>query len=150
MKTKPQIPPPTTPAEVETWKARSIAAELLHADLQPSDSHDEEGAMMTTDAAWYFVPCKGDPVMSRVSIRNPQPVANDRFKWRVEYVRLISGYPYEPDDWELVEDGDRQDSLIDAIIEASRLEQSFKVRSLCEGIYWEGDSFMEKLRAYKY
>ena len=149
MKTPPQIPPPETPADVEAWKARSAAASLLGADLQPSDSHDEEGAMMTTDAAWYFVPCEGDYVMGSVSIRNPQPVATERLKWRVEIVKIQNNYPYEPDDYDLVEEGDRQDTIIDAIIEASRLEHSAKVRNVCEGIYWDGESFMEKLRAYK-
>jgi hypothetical protein len=149
MKTQPQIPPPATPAEVETWKARSTAIALLGADLQPSDSHDEEGALMTTDAAFYFAPCEGDPVMSRVTIRNPQPVATERLKWRVEIVKIQSGYPYEPDDYELVEDGDRQDTLIDAIIEASRLAHSFNVKNVCEGIYWDGENHMEKLGAYK-
>lgn len=148
MKTPPRIPPPVTPAEVETWKDRSTAIALLGADLQPSDSHDEAGAMMTGDASWYFVPCEDDPVMSQITIRNPQPVATDRLKWRVEIVKIVGGYPYEPDDYDLVEDGDRQDSLMDAIIEASRLQHSAKIRNTCEGIYWEGESFMEKLGAY--
>jgi hypothetical protein len=149
MKTPPQIPPPATLAEVETWKASSTAIALLGANLQPSDSHDEEGALMTTDAAWYFVPCEGDPVMSRITIRNPQPMPTERLKWRIEIVKIISGYPYEPDDYDLVEDGDRQDTLIDAIIEASRLAHSFNVRNVCEGIYWDGEHHMEKLGAYK-
>jgi hypothetical protein len=87
--------------------------------------------------------------MGRVSIRNPQPVATKRLKWRVEIVKIQNNYPYEPDDYDLVEEGDRQDTVIDAIIEASRLEHSAKVRNVCEGIYWEGESFMEKLGAYK-
>jgi len=42
-----QISPPATLAEVEPWKARCAAIELLKQDLQPSDSHDESGATFT-------------------------------------------------------------------------------------------------------
>jgi hypothetical protein len=144
-----QISPPATLAEVEPWKARCAAIELLKQDLQPSDSHDESGAMMTADSAYYFVPCQSDPVMSRATIRNPQPVATERLKWRVEIVKIMSGYPLEVDDYELVEEGDRQDTLFHAIIEAARLGHSAKVRNICEGIYWDGEHHMEKLGACK-
>jgi hypothetical protein len=87
--------------------------------------------------------------MSRATIRNPQPVATERLKWRVEIVKIMSGYPLEVDDYELVEEGDRQDTLFHAIIEAARLGHSAKVRNICEGIYWDGEHHMEKLGACK-
>jgi len=46
------IPLPTDKKEIDSWQLRQFCFDLLDQDLVPSDSHDEEGAMMTEDE-WH-------------------------------------------------------------------------------------------------
>jgi hypothetical protein len=137
------IPDPTTVEGVELWKARKLSADLLGADLVPSDSHDEDGAMMTSDQAWFFVPLKDDPVMLGRGIAHGT-IPSDRPKWAVETVHCVSSYS-EPDDYELSEDGNRQDSLFLAVAEASRLLHEATIRNTGESIYWEGENRKDRI-----
>jgi hypothetical protein len=129
---------PKTIAEVDTWATNRLALELLGHELVASDSHDEDGAMMTKNQEWYFVPLKDDPVMAGRGIAKGT-VPTDKPRWAVETVHCYSGYPNEPDDYDLAEEGDRQDSLFQAIVEASRIQHEEKIRNVAEGIYWEGE-----------
>jgi len=136
---------PVTISEVELWKARRLCKELFNTDLVPSDSHDDEtGAVMTSDQAWYFVPCPDDPVMTGRGI-NRNSIPTDKPRWCVETVHVASGYPFEPDEYELGEDGDRQNSLFDAVAEASRIAHNHKINNLAEGIFWEGEKFKDQI-----
>lgn len=124
--------------------------ELLEQDLIPSDSHDEEGAMMTSDREWYFVPCAGDFVTVERTIQCDLPVLSNRLKWRLEALVTERNYPHEPDWSELVEVGkERYNSLVGAIEGASILNHSNKIRNIGEGIYWSVENLKEKLGYYE-
>jgi hypothetical protein len=137
------IPDPQCLGDVPLWRARKTAIALLKADLVPSDSHDEVGAMMTTDKAWYFIPCLDDYVMSRPTLNKPSR-PTDRPKWRVEVVKCFPGGHMEPDDYDLEEVGDRSDSLINAVEEARRTDLENEIQGHGDGIYWEADMWVNK------
>lgn len=87
---------------------------VLGHPLVPSDSHDdEEGALMTQNQEWYFVPHHDDPVVSRPTIGHPNGKPTDRPRWGVEIVKVFTSYA-EPDDYDLAEIK-RADSLWEAI-----------------------------------
>ena len=147
---KEKIALPTDKAEIESWYIRSFCNSVLGQDLIPSDSHDEKGAMMTENQAWYFVPCEDDFVMSCRTIRSDTPKPTDRPRWRVEAVQVEHNYPHEPDWAELVEVGERSDSLMRAIEEASLLEHKQEISNIGEGLYWQAENLKEKLGYYEY
>lgn len=91
-----------------------FAEKVLGQPLIPSDSHDEEGAMMTKKQEWYFVPHTNDPVRGRPTIRHPEGVLTDRPRWGLEMVQSYPGGYWEPPEYDLGEI-DRFDSLEKAI-----------------------------------
>jgi hypothetical protein len=147
---KQTIPLPTDKSQIESYTQRVTCMELLEQDLTPSDSHDEQGAMMTSNKEWYFVPCEGDFVMTERTLRSNTPVPSNRLKWRLEAVVTEHNYPSEPDWSELVEVGkERYNSLLHAIEGASILNHSNKIRNIGEGIYWSIENLKEKLGYYE-
>ena len=98
-----------------TTKYSSLFAEkVLGSPLIPSDSHDEEGAMMTKDQAWYFVPHADDPVRGRPTIGHPEGVLTNRPSWGLEMPKSYGGSYWEPPEFDLAEI-ERFDSLEKAI-----------------------------------
>lgn len=147
---KKTIPLPTDKNEIENYAQRLLCMELLEQDLISSDSHSEEGAMMTSDREWYFVPCEGDFVMIERTIQCDLPMPSNRLKWRLEALVTEHNYPSEPDWSELVEVGkERYNSLVSAIEGASILNHSNKIRNIGEGIYWSVENLKEKLGYYE-
>jgi hypothetical protein len=143
------IPDPTTKEEIEPWMLRQSCLDLLGQDLVPSDSHDEEGAMMTENQEWYFVPCEGDFVMSgRTILEESKPT--EKLRWRLEFIKCYSGGYMEPDDYDLEEIGERQDSLRGIIEEAAIEAERARIRNLGEGLYWTAENLKEKLGYYEY
>jgi hypothetical protein len=134
----------TNTPDIDLWRASRLAQELLGAELVPSDSHDEDGAMMTADQAWYFVPLADDPVMGRATISRPARSLG-RPRWAVEVVQVCCGYPFEPDEYDLGEVGERSNSLFQAVEEASRIAHDQKIQGIAEGIWWEGENLREQL-----
>jgi hypothetical protein len=140
---------PTDKSQIEMWTIRSTSMALLGQDLVPSDSHDEEGAMMTENQGFYFVPCDDDFVMSHPTILSPSK-PTDKPRWRVEVVQVENNYPHEPDDYDLVEVGERSDALIRAIEQASIYEAQMNIQNIGEGIFWAAENLKEKLGYYEY
>jgi hypothetical protein len=105
--------------------------------------------MMTTDKAWYFVPCADEFVMSRPTLSKPAH-PTDRPKWRVEVVKCYPGGFMEPDDYDLEEIGTRADSLVNAIEEARRMDLENEIQGHGEGIFWESDNWVNKFLPLRY
>lgn len=142
------IPEPTTKEEIEPWSLRRLCFDLLGQDLVPSDSHDEDGAMMTENQEWYFVPCQDDFVMSqRTLLGEPKPT--ERLRWRLEYVKCYSGGHMEPDEYDLKEIGERQDSLHAIIEEAAIQNKKAEIRNIGEGLFWAAENLKQQLGYYK-
>lgn len=133
-------PQPNRESEVrrfQKWIENETCLRLLGQDLVPSDCHEEEGAMMTENREFYFVPHIDDPVIARGIKERP----TNRPKWGVEVLVCYTSYQ-EPDDYDFAEEGDRADSLVDAIAEASRIQHERKIRNIGEGIFWESEQFV--------
>ena len=110
-------------------KYDSIFAELvLKSPLTPSNSHDEEGAMMTKDGAWYFVPHADDCVRGRPTIGCPEGKLTERPRWGLEAVKCYPGGHWQPDEYDIAE-VERFDSLWEAIKGAAHAELE---RNLCD------------------
>lgn len=104
---------------MQTLKGHSTFAEkILGSPLVPSDSHDEEGALMTNQGEWYFVPHHDDCVRGRPTIAEPGGHLTDRPRWGLEAGKWSGGSYWEPPDFDLVEI-DRFDSLEKAIAGAA-------------------------------
>jgi hypothetical protein len=125
--------------------SEKLAVGLLGSKIVPSDSHDEEGAMMTENKEWYFIPCSNDPVVNvaRKSIVPSKPMIHSS-KWAIEVMHKVLGGYDEPDDMMLQEVGNRSDSLVDAILEASRIDHENKICLTAEGIFWECQKLIEE------
>lgn len=100
---------------MEKHKYDSLFAEkVIGSPLLPSDSHEEEGALMSKNGAWYFVPHVEDPVRGRPTIGHPEGILTTRPRWGLETAKCCHGSRWEPDEWDVVE-VDRFDSLTLAI-----------------------------------
>lgn len=144
-----EIELPTDKKDINQWVLRQTCLAMLGEDLVPSDSHDEEGAMMTENQEWYFVPCDDDFVMSQPTILNPS-VATTNPRWRLEIVKVYSGGRMEPDEYDLAEVGERSDSLRGAIERAALLAKEYELNNIGEGIFWLAENLKEKLGYYEH
>jgi len=138
------IPNPSVVEEIESWMLRKHCLAILGQDLVPSDCHDEEGAMMTEDRCWYFVPTEGDFVMSGRTIAE-ESKPTEKLRWRLEYMKCFPGGYWEPDDFDFEEIGERQNSLLRIIEEAAIESERERIRNLGEGLFWETENLKEKL-----
>lgn len=117
------------------WKENEASKALLGSGLINSDSHDEEGALMTVDGMFYFVPHLDEPVMSSPRIgKNSEPTGF--FKWSIEIGVHQSNYPNEPDDWDIAEVDGRHDSLTKAIECAAHMLLDNEIAGKLEEIFW--------------
>lgn len=132
-----------TPEEIEKRYVSSFAEALLNGGpLVESDSHDEEGALMTKDHAWYFVPHTDDPVMTGPRIGRPPAPIEGRHRWAVEVVKVTPATRDEPEDCDLLEIA-REDSLMKAIEAAAHAQLDRDIRNIGEGLFWEKERLLE-------
>lgn len=141
--------------EIDEWYVNELARQILKCDgLIPSDTHDEQTdakcvPLMTSDRAFYFVPCYADCVrvtkwwfdqsppvyQSRVDLQRP--------KWAVEVVKCCPGNRDEPDDFDNVEVA-RADSLIRAIQEASHYAHEQKLQSISDSVWCDKEILLQQ------
>jgi hypothetical protein len=132
-----------TPDEIEKQYVTKFAEAVLHCGpLVDSDSHDDGGALMTKDRAWYFVPHPDDPVMSSPRIGRPPAPIVGRHRWAVEVIKVTPATRDEPEEWDLLEIA-REDSLMKAIEAAAHAALDRDIRNIGEGLFWEKERQVE-------
>ncbi len=124
---------------MNTEQEEALCKALLKEELIRDDQADEGvGAYQTKSGQWYFLETN-DFVMTRPTIREPQGHKTDRHKWQVQVCVTSGGSYWEPPDTDIVDVGEPQDSLWDAIKTAALAEAKQNIDNIAQGI---GEDFL--------
>lgn len=119
---------------MNTKSEEALCLALLKEKLKQGEYIDGTLQLYETESGqWMFVETE-DFVMTRPTIREPKGHKTDRRKWQVQVMVSDGGSYWEPPSTDIIDVGEPQDSLWDAIKTAALVEAKQTIDNIAEGI----------------